>query len=46
MASVSFHKLGSIDSESVNERIKVINETEDELESFDGEGERDYTRSK
>jgi len=32
----SYNKLGSIDSESVIERIKVINETEDELESFVG----------
>lgn len=32
----SYNKLGSIDSESVIERIKVINETEDELDSFVG----------
>ncbi len=30
----SINKLGSLDSESVCERIKVINETDDEFDSF------------
>lgn len=43
--SGSLYKLGSIDSESVIERIKVINETEDEFESIEADQE-EYSRSK
>jgi 2-phosphoglycerate kinase len=38
------NKFGSIDSQSINERIKVINETDDELESI--EAEKNDSKSK
>jgi 2-phosphoglycerate kinase len=43
--SASLYKLGSVDSESVIERIKVINETEDEFDSIEADQE-EYSRSK